>query len=628
VDVDSYPVTMGDDAAIARRLEALAERAAIDDSSVMAADPGLAASLAGLRFELNGLRTDLESMRAEMSDQLGRSAPAAVAEPGVIDTADDAVEERLAAIEDTLDGLAERFEALARDSAMDAGERLGLLDDRIAALAVSLQADRSAAAEQRELDGASMRDQSAALDDWAEAVRGGLLDLGQAVTTSLGSLSASVTAVPSREVERQHLDALVAELTVTVQAASTAVRDQVGAFQAPLDTRLADLHGVVVDGFGAARTLLAEEFNGTIERLEHANEATRAAIDSELGELRSDLADALDEMRERVASSVHAAHEAMAASLQEHQATSADLRDGITVAAQTSQDTGELVTGLQQSVARLDGTLSELQRDWRPRVDAVVAEGRAAAQSVLEAARAEVGEALAEVRVALADMTTSQAAQVKTIRTVTGTLDGGTERLIGAGAALLGYLGQRDRRLERERAQMLREVLEEFAEGMSTKERRAISGRLGEALDRRRDARDAGRFRRTQTGETAVEIPTVPPEIAALTESAVPASPAKRAAAATTGATPAGTATAASKQTATRATSASGAESLAPAKKAATTRKTTSSHKAAETKTAPVKKTAKATPARRVSTKQAAAKPLAQSNNGAKRTTESPTPAP
>ena len=94
---------------------------------------------------------------------------------------------------------------------------------------------------------------------------------------------------------------------------------------------------------------------------------------------------------------------------------------------------------------------------------------RAAAESLLEAAWVEVGETLAEVRGALGDITASQAAQVKTIRTVTGTLDGGTERLIGAGAALLGYLGQRDRRLERERAQMLHEVLEEFAEGFVDK---------------------------------------------------------------------------------------------------------------------------------------------------------------
>ena len=83
-----------------------------------------------------------------------------------------------------------------------------------------------------------------------------------------------MTAVPSREAERQHLDALVAELTVTVQAAFTEVRDQVGAYQAPLDTRLADLHGVVVDGFGGARARLVEELSGPIGRLEQANEAT------------------------------------------------------------------------------------------------------------------------------------------------------------------------------------------------------------------------------------------------------------------------------------------------------------------------------------------------------------------
>ena len=50
---------------------------------------------------------------------------------GAAGSPDDAVEARLAAIEDTLDGLAERFEALARVAAMDAGERFAALGSRL-----------------------------------------------------------------------------------------------------------------------------------------------------------------------------------------------------------------------------------------------------------------------------------------------------------------------------------------------------------------------------------------------------------------------------------------------------------------------------------------------------------------
>ena len=94
---------------------------------------------------------------------------------------------------------------------------------------------------------------------------------------------------------------------------------------------------------------------------------------------------------------------------------------------------------------------------------------------------------------------------------------------------LLAYLADRDRVLERERDRVLHEVLEEFAVGLTPRERRAVASRVGEAVDRHRDGRDAARFRRTQAGEPELDIPSVPGVVARLSEPLpTPARPAPR----------------------------------------------------------------------------------------------------
>jgi hypothetical protein len=128
---------------------------------------------------------------------------------------------------------------------------------------------------------------------------------------------------------------------------------------------------------------------------------------------------------------------------------------------------------------------------------------------VLAEVQAEVAHSMAELRDALDG-------QVGAIGNVTGYLSGGTDRLVAAGQSLLAYLGERDRMLERERDRMLHEVLEEFAEGLSPRERRAVASRVTEAVDRRRDARDAARFRKDAAPEP--EIPSVPSLVARLDE--------------------------------------------------------------------------------------------------------------
>ncbi len=115
-------------------------------------------------------------------------------------------------------------------------------------------------------------------------------------------------------------------------------------------------------------------------------------------------------------------------------------------------------------------------------------------------------------------MSRSLTGQFAAIRGVTGTLGGGTDRLVGAGQALLAYLGERDQWLERERDRVLHEVLDEFAEGLSGRGRRSLTSRMRNVVDRRRDARDAERFRQTEAGTMVIDIPAIPPELAQLSE--------------------------------------------------------------------------------------------------------------
>jgi hypothetical protein len=192
----------------------------------------------------------------------------------------------------------------------------------------------------------------------------------------------------------------------------------------------------------------------------------------------------------------------------------------------------------------------------------VVSEGRAAAEGVLS-----------DVRVALAD-------QIDAIGAVAGSVGGGTDRLVAAGQALLAYLADRDRALERERDRVLHDVLEEFASGLTPRERRAVASRVGEAVDRHRDSRDAARYRRTQAGEPEPDIPSVPGVIARLSEPVPTPPPARR-------------------------------SSLRPAPRPAP--KKTSAKKAAPKKAAPAAKSAaktgKVAPAKATTAKKAAPKP-------------------
>jgi hypothetical protein len=175
---------------------------------------------------------------------------------------------------------------------------------------------------------------------------------------------------------------------------------------------------------------------------------------------------------------------------------------------------------------------------------------------------------------------------------------------------------------------MLHEVLDEFAQGLSAKERRAVSSRVGEALDRRRDARDAGKFRRGEGEKPAIEIPAVSPEIAELVEPAVGSEPARNAddvPAAKPAPKSAVGALRAAKSAAEKTTPAPTTNAPEVAKKTAAARKTAPAKQAAAAKKAAAKAPAKKAAAGSAAAAKATAKKAAPAKSAAKRTAGSST---
>jgi hypothetical protein len=153
-------------------------------------------------------------------------------------------------------------------------------------------------------------------------------------------------------------------------------------------------------------------------------------------------------------------------------------------------------------------------------------EERYAAQSALldaQARRADSAVATAQAaRETLKDTGAELLTQVKEARNefhgsagiLTGAqavLEAGVRRVQTSGDALVRYLDDRDVALEAERDRILRDVLEDFAESLNARERRSIAKRLVGVVDRRRDARDAGRWRRehgVEPGQPPLDLTT------------------------------------------------------------------------------------------------------------------------
>jgi hypothetical protein len=252
------------------------------------------------------------------------------------------------------------------------------------------------------------------------------------------------------------------------------------------------------------------------------------------------------------------------------------MQTAVTAAGRASDDAMAKVRDLEQTNSSLESIVGALHKDWSGKSDSAVAAARESSEAVLASVRERIETSLGGIREALEK-------QTGVMREHGELVTGGTGRLVAAGHALLGYLAERDRIVEDERTQSFHELLDAFAEGMSAKERRKTSERLSDALERRRNAQDADRYRKQLAGEQPATIPAPPADLAAL---AGPLAPPR-----------------APKKAATKAT-----EELRPAPLKSA--KKTAAKKTAVKKTA-AKKVAKKTPVKKAVGKTAASSPPA-----------------
>ena len=166
------------------------------------------------------------------------------------------------------------------------------------------------------------------------------------------------------------------------------------------------------------------------------------------------------------------------------------------------------------TTGRLDAAVAGFRAEWPTRTYEVVQGARAVAEAVVLDVRAEVGDGLDQVRAVLTQV-------VGTVDAARTGLDDGTDRLARAGSVLVAYLEQRDRLLEAERDRVLHDVLDAFAAGLSARERSALAGRVTDVVARRRDARDAERYR-AAVGRPVPPTVSLPDQVSTLAAAARP----------------------------------------------------------------------------------------------------------
>jgi hypothetical protein len=571
--------------ALARRIEQLA--AALPEGTAEA--PREAELVEGLRAEMGALRAELGAVRAQSGAQVQRSDVG-------LDDLRGALEGRLALLEDALDGLSERIEALARDGASTTTSMLSGLDATIrrlpAVLAArdeellaSLRSDREQAARDRETtqelalavrstldalssalvdEDARAARQRAALDAGLDRVRtqvttelaGVRRDLAaqlatqtaaqttalgmrlealtsaasatgtalqelrsdlltsvgelreQVATTSAGTTSATAelqTLTAASETLRRDLDELgagmvsatselVAELRARSAREAEHLRTSLDAVRTGFDARAEELTTALTRGLldiaeeVDVATTTTRDAASRVTVLTELTEAQRVGVEALLREVRADVVDAGQGLREELLTRTSSLLGELGGRLDDVEQRLSGVDGAVAGGAAASERVAASLDALTSTAERLDAAVDGFRAEWPTRTYEVVEGAKAVAEGVVLDVRAEVGARLDDVRATLERV-------VGTVDLARTGLHDGTDRLAQAGAVLVAYLEHRDRLLEAERDRVLHEVLDAFAAGLSARERSALAGRVTDAVARRRDARDAERYR-------------------------------------------------------------------------------------------------------------------------------------
>ncbi|MCW2613794.1 MAG: hypothetical protein JWN08_788, partial [Frankiales bacterium] len=408
----------------------------------------------------------------------------------------DRIEEKYAVVGDRL---AETGRAVAGStaSAREAAERLS-------ALAVAGSEDRRA-----------VQERLAALD---EVLATRLTAVDTTVTRRADELQAAMTARVD-EVNgavTRRVDELQGTMTSRVDELRGAVTGSVGELQSGLTGQVAELREGLTGRLAALETTLTtgltdvarDVATGTTTTQQAAErvaalltlaERQRQEVEDLLEVVRDDVVEAGRDLRKELLGKTEAGLTSLSERVTVLDVTvderQADVVDRLTRLAQTvagsaeaAERTTEGLAAVKASSEVLDGTLSGFRSEWPTRTFEVVQGAKAVAEGVVRDVRNEVEAQLERVR-------TELARAVDGVEDASSGISTGTDRLSRAGKVLVGYLEERDRLLEAERDRVLHDVLDSFAAGLSSKDRSALAGRVSDAVARRRDARDADRYR-------------------------------------------------------------------------------------------------------------------------------------
>jgi len=550
---------------------------------------------ATLTLEPDVTTADHPDALARRLEQLAAAFPeGAVEQPREAESAGTAaVEGRLAVLEDALEGLSGRLEALGRDGArttttllqgLDATVRrlpavLAARDDELRAeLLSALRSGQESAARDRAatqelalavrgtLDAltSALVDEDARADRSRAALEAGLDRVRTSVTTELAgvrrdlasqvatSTAAQTTALGARlealttaaasstttrlqaltaasEVLRRDLDELgagmvsatselVAELRARGEREAEHLRTSLQAVRTGFDSRAEELAATLARGLldiaeeVDVATTTTRDAASRVTVLTELTETQRAEGERLLREVQADVVDAGRSLREELLGRTSSLLDELGQRLGDVEARLSGL-DG-TVAGGTAA-AEQVVAGLDALTAtaeRLDAAVGGFRAEWPTRTYEVVQGARAVAEGVVLDVRAEVGARLDDVRATLERV-------VGTVDLARVGLHDGTDRLAQAGSVLVAYLEHRDRLLEADRDRVLHEVLDAFAAGLSARERGALAARVTDAVARRRDARDAERYREA-LGEPVSPTADLPQDVRALGERA------------------------------------------------------------------------------------------------------------
>jgi hypothetical protein len=414
------------------------------------------------------------------------------------------LESRLAAIEDELDGLAERWESFSRSGTRETHDRVAALGEAVTLARTELAGLRSevstvGAERLARLESGLAGLTSAvgeSVDDLAEAVESSLGALAGAVDASLEeqfsaeqvlSLDPSAVTDVAAEVERRLDGSLarpadLAALRTEMAAATAAMAERV---EGALRDQIADLSRQVSE-LSAEREALRDGVRAELDRLTGSADARLAELTSRsittMDELRVRVGDELAASRETVRSGVEGLREQLSDELlaladwtrREHAAVRDSTRAQLDELTVTTREALQRATATAQSaVARLSEELAEQA----------------------EAARASLATRVNERLGAVSDAVLAGLAEHRGSGKVLEQIEA---RLVATGRLMLDYLSERDLALEAERDRVLHQLLEDVAAGVPAAERTRMTSRASELLERRRAARDAARWRESQ----------------------------------------------------------------------------------------------------------------------------------